>query len=67
MRGGGTDGHYGLRGLRERVTQIYGKVTIQTRAPSGTLVRVWVPATSAFDVDVDCDEAGEAAAPADVL
>lgn len=66
--GGGAYGHYGLRGLRERVTQICGKVTIQARVPSGTLVRVWVPATSAFDVDVvECAEADAAAAPIDVL
>jgi len=66
--GGGADGHYGLRGLRERATQIYGKVTIQSCVPSGTLVHVWVPATSAFDVDVvESAEADEAAAAVDVL
>jgi signal transduction histidine kinase len=66
--GEGADGHYGLRGLRERVTQIFGQVTIRTRTPIGTLVRVWLPATSAFGAGVvDGAKADEAAAPVDLL
>jgi signal transduction histidine kinase len=66
--GEGADGHYGLTGLRERVTQIFGQVTIQTRTPIGTLVRVWVPASSAFGTDVvDGAKADETAALVDLL
>jgi signal transduction histidine kinase len=50
--GGRAGGHFGLQGMRERVSQIGGDMTIQGRAPIGTRLRVWVPATSAFGANV---------------
>lgn len=50
--GGRADGHFGLPGMRERVAQIGGDITIRGRAPIGTRLRVWIPATYAFGAAV---------------
>lgn len=50
--GGRVDGHFGLQGMRERVSRIGGDMTIRGREPIGTRLRVRVPARSAFDADV---------------
>lgn len=50
--GARADGHFGLQGMRERVSQIGGGMTIRGRAPIGTRLRVWIPATSAFAANV---------------
>ncbi len=38
-----TEGHYGLQGLRERVSRIEGKVAIESLPGQGTTVRVRIP------------------------
>lgn len=40
------EGHYGLRGLRERVSRIDGKVAIESQPGRGTTVRVLIPRQS---------------------
>jgi signal transduction histidine kinase len=39
----GKDGHFGLRGMRERAARIGGKLTIVSSAASGTDIRLVVP------------------------
>ncbi|MGK5630392.1 sensor histidine kinase [Streptomyces sp. URMC 123] len=41
---GGADGGYGLRGMRARVAEIGGTVTVRSRPGAGTRVEVTVPA-----------------------
>ncbi len=36
-------GHYGLRGLGDRVSQLGGKLTLRNRGPRGTLLAVEIP------------------------
>lgn len=36
-------GHYGLRGLRERVATLGGRLSMQRRAEGGTRVQAWLP------------------------
>jgi signal transduction histidine kinase len=45
---GGTDGHYGLQGMRERAARIGGKVRIISSVDSGTEVSLVVPGRIAF-------------------
>jgi signal transduction histidine kinase len=44
----GKDGHFGLQGMRERVTRIGGKLTIASNLRLGTEVTIVVPARVAF-------------------
>lgn len=44
----GRDGHWGLRGIRERAAAIGGRVSIATRLDSGTEVGVRLPLARAF-------------------
>jgi signal transduction histidine kinase len=45
---GGTDGHYGLQGMRERAVRIGGKLRIASSAESGTEVSLVIPGRIAF-------------------
>jgi signal transduction histidine kinase/ligand-binding sensor domain-containing protein len=45
----GTDGHYGLPGMRERATVIGGKLTLWSAPNAGTEVELRVPARKAYD------------------
>jgi signal transduction histidine kinase len=44
----GKDGHFGLRGMRERADRIGGKLTLVSSANSGTEIRVVVPGGIVF-------------------
>ncbi len=45
---GGSDGHYGLQGMRERAARIGGKLRIVSSADSGTEVRLVIPGSIAY-------------------
>ena len=47
----GLEGHYGLRGMRERATLIKGKLAVWSEVDSGTEVELRVPANVAYKVD----------------
>jgi len=44
----GKDGHFGLRGMRERAERIGSKFTLSTAADSGTAITLVVPGRIAF-------------------
>jgi signal transduction histidine kinase/ligand-binding sensor domain-containing protein len=44
----GKDGHFGLRGMRERTARIGGKLTLVSSANSGTEITVVIPGGSVF-------------------
>jgi signal transduction histidine kinase len=44
----GKDGHFGLRGMRERTTRIGGKLTLASSANSGTEITVVIPGGIVF-------------------
>ena len=44
----GSEGHYGLPGMRERATLIGGKVAVWTEVDAGTEVELRVPASTAY-------------------
>jgi signal transduction histidine kinase len=44
----GSDGHFGLRGMRERATLIGGKLTVWSEVEAGTEVELRVPAGLAY-------------------
>jgi len=43
-----TEGHYGLRGMRERATLIGGKLTVWSEVEAGTEVELRIPARMAY-------------------
>jgi len=45
----GRAGHWGLSGMRERTTEIGGKLKVLTRAGAGTEVALSIPADIAFE------------------
>lgn len=45
---GGREGHFGLKGMRERTARIGGKLTLDSRAGSGTEITLIVPGDIAF-------------------
>ena len=45
----GRDGHWGLSGMRERTTEIGGKMKVLSRAGAGTEVALSIPADIAFE------------------
>lgn len=49
--GRGLEGHFGLRGTRERANLIGGKLTLWSRLGAGTEVELRVPAACAYAVD----------------
>jgi signal transduction histidine kinase/ligand-binding sensor domain-containing protein len=44
----GIEGHYGLRGMRERATLIQGKLVVWSEVDEGTEVELRVPASAAY-------------------
>jgi signal transduction histidine kinase len=44
----GSEGHFGLRGMRERATLIGGKLTVWSEVESGTEVELRVPSATAY-------------------
>jgi ligand-binding sensor domain-containing protein/signal transduction histidine kinase len=44
----GLEGHYGLRGMRERATLIQGKLVVWSEVDAGTEVELRVPASAAY-------------------
>jgi ligand-binding sensor domain-containing protein/signal transduction histidine kinase len=44
----GKDGHFGLRGMRERTTRIGGKLTLMSSSNSGTEIKLVVPGRIIF-------------------
>jgi signal transduction histidine kinase len=44
----GLEGHYGLRGMRERATLIQGKLAVWSEVDEGTEVELRVPASTAY-------------------
>jgi signal transduction histidine kinase len=47
----GIEGHYGLRGMRERATLIKGKLAVWSEVDEGTEVELRVPASAAYTTD----------------
>jgi nitrate/nitrite-specific signal transduction histidine kinase len=47
----GLEGHFGLRGMRERATLIQGKLAVWSEVDEGTEVELLVPATVAYATD----------------
>ena len=47
----GLEGHYGLRGMRERATLIQGKLVVWSEVDAGTEVELRVPASAAYTTD----------------
>ncbi len=45
----GTDGHWGLTGMRERADSIGASFKVRSRAAAGTEVELTVPGNVAFD------------------
>ena len=45
------EGHYGLRGMRERATLIQGKLAVWSEVDVGTEVELRVPANAAYTTD----------------
>jgi len=47
----GLEGHFGLRGMRERATLIQGKLAVWSEVGDGTEVELRVPASAAYTTD----------------
>jgi signal transduction histidine kinase len=47
----GLEGHYGLRGMRERATLIQGKLVVWSEVDEGTEVELRVPASAVYTTD----------------
>jgi nitrate/nitrite-specific signal transduction histidine kinase len=47
----GLEGHYGLRGMRERATLIQGKLAVWSEVDQGREVELRVPASAAYTID----------------
>jgi len=47
----GPEGHYGMRGMRERATLINGKLAVWSEVESGTEVELRVPGNTAYTAD----------------
>jgi signal transduction histidine kinase len=48
LSGKGSEGHYGLPGMRERATLIGGKLVVWSEVDAGTEVELRVPASAAY-------------------
>jgi signal transduction histidine kinase len=44
----GREGHFGLRGMRERAKLAGGKLTVWSKLDTGTEVELWIPASRAY-------------------
>ena len=51
LSGNGLQGHYGLRGMRERAELIQGKLAVWSEVDQGTEVELRVPASAAYTTD----------------
>jgi signal transduction histidine kinase len=45
---GGRDGHFGLRGMRERAKRVGGRLEIRSTIGAGSTIVVTVPASNAY-------------------
>jgi signal transduction histidine kinase/ligand-binding sensor domain-containing protein len=50
LSGDGREGHFGLRGMRERAKLIAGQLTVRSELDSGTEVELSIPASRAYEV-----------------
>jgi ligand-binding sensor domain-containing protein/signal transduction histidine kinase len=48
LSGEGREGHYGLRGMRERATVMGGRLTVWSEVDTGTEVELRIPASTAY-------------------
>ena len=48
LSGDGREGHYGLRGMRERAKLVGGKLTIWTELDGGTEIELNIPGARAY-------------------
>jgi signal transduction histidine kinase len=48
LSGQGSEGHYGLRGMRERATVMGGKLVVWSEVNAGTELELRVPASTAY-------------------
>jgi len=48
LSGEGREGHYGLRGMRERAKLLGGKLTVWSERDSGTEVELIIPAAHVY-------------------
>ncbi|QNK01366.1 sensor histidine kinase [Dyella telluris] len=48
LQNGGIPGHWGLRGMQERLRVIGGECSVARKAPRGTIVTLFVPARRAY-------------------
>ena len=48
LSGQGSEGHYGLHGMRERATLIGGKLAVWSEVDAGTEVELCIPASAAY-------------------
>jgi signal transduction histidine kinase len=53
LKGGGSAGHWGLRGTRERAERIGAQIDFWSEPGAGTEVQVTVPATVAYETSQD--------------
>lgn len=51
LSGAASEGHYGLRGIRERATQIGGTLTIWSETKAGSELELRVPGSTAHATD----------------
>jgi signal transduction histidine kinase len=58
----GSDGHWGIAGMRERTERIGGCFKLRSRAATGTEVEVTVPGAVAFERGAAAGERGRLAA-----
>jgi len=49
LSGGGREGHYGLRGMRERAQLVGGKLAVWSELNGGTEVELTIPARNAYE------------------
>jgi signal transduction histidine kinase/sugar lactone lactonase YvrE len=49
LEGKGAEGHYGLRGMRERATLVGAKLTVWSEVDAGTEVELRLPANAAYE------------------
>jgi signal transduction histidine kinase len=54
----GSDGHWGLPGMRERAASIGASFKVRSRAAAGTEVELTVPGNVAFDRDTETTQGG---------
>ena len=65
LREGGSSGHWGLRGVRERAEQVGAKLDLWSEAGAGTEVQLNVPAALAYESSRDASERKRASSSGD--